>query len=226
MTSEPATSRLASDSKTSSSAPSPSPISMGHANPTSNLLPLTLRLPSAEHSHLQRPPPEYPPPQPTASTNNTDFSSDPPLDQHAVRFAAVAQEIEPDQNLASGQSPRSEDAVTITDLSADARDELRSLARTLQKSQLQENRLYQFAFEPVSLPSSRVRMAAEATRLPLRDGVADGLTCTGHLPGEWPAGLAGRQRQSSLHPRLSLRPGHAVSPADPRRHSLEGGQGA
>ncbi|KAL1967922.1 hypothetical protein VTN77DRAFT_2339 [Rasamsonia byssochlamydoides] len=81
---------------------------------------------------------------------------------HAVRFASVNEEIEPDPNLQSQFSPTSEqeedsqEAKPIgNDLEPTAKDELRSLAINLQKSQLQESRLRHFAFEPVSLPSSR-----------------------------------------------------------------------
>lgn len=79
---------------------------------------------------------------------------------HAVRFASVNQEIEPDPTLQSQFSPISEQGEgtqTIGEnLEPKAKDELRSLAIGLQKSQLQESRLRHFAFEPVSLPPSRV----------------------------------------------------------------------
>jgi hypothetical protein len=74
----------------------------------------------------------------------------------------VNEEIEPDQSLQSQFSPTSEleeQAQPIdNDLDPSAKDELRSLAISLQKSRLQESRLRHFAFEPVSLPASRVRI--------------------------------------------------------------------
>lgn len=70
-----------------------------------------------------------------------------------VRFSSVTQEIEPSQSQLSPvpeQPPT--DVVKKTD-----EEELRSLAMSLQCSQLQESRLRNnFSFEPMSLPSSRV----------------------------------------------------------------------
>jgi hypothetical protein len=79
--------------------------------------------------------------------------------QHAVRFASVNQEIEPEHSESSQLSPIPESARRSigSELDPTAKDELRSLAITLQKSSLQEHRLRHFAFEPVSLPPSRVR---------------------------------------------------------------------
>jgi hypothetical protein len=46
---------------------------------------------------------------------------------------------------------------SIEDLPPEAKEEIRSLAMTSQKSKLQESRMSNFQFEPVSLPASRVR---------------------------------------------------------------------
>lgn len=83
---------------------------------------------------------------------------------HAVRFASVNQEIEPDQSLQSLQSLQSpasdEDQLNgpiATNRDANnTKDDIRSLALNLQDTRLQESRLRHFAFEPVSLPASRV----------------------------------------------------------------------
>lgn len=76
---------------------------------------------------------------------------------HAVRFASVNQEIEPDRSL---QSPASEkdaqNAPVAANGDANTKDDIRSLALNLQDTRLQESRLRHFAFEPVSLPASRV----------------------------------------------------------------------
>lgn len=67
-----------------------------------------------------------------------------------VRFSSITQEIQPSlQSPVSDQNPDSIRQPTDE-------DELRSLAMSLQSSQLQESRLRNFSFEPVSLPSSRV----------------------------------------------------------------------
>lgn len=93
----------------------------------------------------------------------TNFEAGQP---HAVRFASVNQEIEPEQSL---QSPASEqdqqNGPIASNLDENAKDELRSLAISLQDTRLQESRLRNFAFEPVSLPASRVnsRDTASAT---------------------------------------------------------------
>lgn len=69
-----------------------------------------------------------------------------------VRFSSVNQEIEPSSML----SPVSEKSLGDTQSPDPNEDELRSLAISLQRSQLQESRLRNFSFEPMSLPSSRV----------------------------------------------------------------------
>ena len=71
-----------------------------------------------------------------------------------VRFSSVTQEIQPSQAMLS---PVSENPQQL-DQSKQAPDEeeLRSLAMSLQRSQLQESRLRNFSFEPMSLPPSRV----------------------------------------------------------------------
>ncbi|KAJ5152371.1 hypothetical protein N7492_010666 [Penicillium capsulatum] len=67
-----------------------------------------------------------------------------------VRFSSVTHEIQP-----SLLSPASDQTPDPTKQPVDD-DDLRSLAMSLQSSQLQESRLRNFSFEPMSLPSSRV----------------------------------------------------------------------
>lgn len=75
-----------------------------------------------------------------------------------VRFSSVTEEIEPSvkspsaQDSALGGKPSS----SIPNQTSD--EEIRTLAATFQRSQLQESRLRNFSYEPVSLPSSRVCM--------------------------------------------------------------------
>ncbi|CEJ58564.1 hypothetical protein PMG11_07218 [Penicillium brasilianum] len=71
-----------------------------------------------------------------------------------VRFSSVTQEIEPSHAMLSPVSevPQQLDPPK----QAPDEEELRSLAMSLQRSQLQESRLRNFSFEPMSLPSSRV----------------------------------------------------------------------
>lgn len=78
--------------------------------------------------------------------------------QHSqVRFANVTEEIGPSEQSVSsqdppldGQSPSSAAPAQKPD------DEIRSLAASFQRSQLQESRLQNFSYDPISLPSSRV----------------------------------------------------------------------
>lgn len=70
-----------------------------------------------------------------------------------VRFSSFTQEIEPEQMVLSQESEQPQ-----TDPSKQTQDEegLRSLAMSLQRSQLQESRLRNYSFDPMSLPASRV----------------------------------------------------------------------
>ena len=45
---------------------------------------------------------------------------------------------------------------SVKDMTPEAQEQIRNLAIALQKSRVQENRLAGFAFEPVSMPPSRV----------------------------------------------------------------------
>ncbi|KKZ67901.1 hypothetical protein EMCG_06430 [[Emmonsia] crescens] len=69
--------------------------------------------------------------------------------QQAVRFASVNQEIEPAFSIQESNEPSN---TTM----APTNDEIQSLSMQLQKSRLQEARLQNFSFDPVSLPASRV----------------------------------------------------------------------
>jgi hypothetical protein len=69
-----------------------------------------------------------------------------------VRFSTITEEIEPPPDSSNApQSPEQESAVPPKE-----NDDLQRLAESLQSSQLQETRLRNFSYDPVSLPSSRV----------------------------------------------------------------------
>lgn len=53
-------------------------------------------------------------------------------------------------------APQPEEGKDYDDLSPQAKEEIKNLAMTLQKSRLQESRMANFTYEPVSLPASRV----------------------------------------------------------------------
>lgn len=70
-----------------------------------------------------------------------------------VRFSSVTQEIEPSQ---PSLSPEPEQSQSRPLKQTSDEEELRSLAKSLQKSELQESRLRNYSFDPMSLPTSRV----------------------------------------------------------------------
>ncbi|OQD74766.1 hypothetical protein PENDEC_c009G03984 [Penicillium decumbens] len=80
-----------------------------------------------------------------------------------VRFSNVTQEIEP-----SAQSPEPEQAQADTPKKT-TDEELRSLAMSLQSTQLQESRLRNFSYDPMSLPASRTG-SRESSDRSQRDG--------------------------------------------------------
>jgi hypothetical protein len=71
-------------------------------------------------------------------------------DRGNVRFASAEETIEPVKSLTDNDDKRADD------LSPEAHEQIRNLAMTLQKSRLQESRMANFAYEPVSMPTSRV----------------------------------------------------------------------
>jgi hypothetical protein len=72
-----------------------------------------------------------------------------------VRFASVDEEIEPDKGL---------DAIS-NDISGKDVSTLKELSKSLQGAQLQGRRMSHFAFEPVSLPASRVRLLLSSVNI-------------------------------------------------------------
>ena len=82
-----------------------------------------------------------------------------------VRFSSVTEEIEPSVKSVSAQDPALEGKPSSSIANQSSDEEIRSLAATFQRSQLQESRLRNFSYEPVSLPSSRVCMQFAVCRL-------------------------------------------------------------
>src|SRR5271155_4214963 len=78
-----------------------------------------------------------------------------------VRFASGVEEIEPVKKDITKTA--SDGQKSMENLTPEVKEEIRSLAMTLQKSKLQESRMSNFQFEPVSLPASRVRSSVKAT---------------------------------------------------------------
>jgi hypothetical protein len=76
-------------------------------------------------------------------------------------------------------SPDQEDEA-VENLSPEAKEEICNLTMTLQKSKLQESRMSNFAFEAVSLPTSRV---GHNTLLRSLGGFHDRLHITDRAPG-------------------------------------------
>ncbi|KAL5341574.1 Pkinase-domain-containing protein [Aspergillus crustosus] len=76
-----------------------------------------------------------------------------------VRFSSINEEYEPPESPTAGDAPASGPP---TDQKQE--DDLRSLAASLQKSQLQESRLFNFSYDTVSLPSSRVASRESSDR--------------------------------------------------------------
>ncbi|GAB1196987.1 hypothetical protein APSETT444_006268 [Aspergillus pseudonomiae] len=80
-------------------------------------------------------------------TNSADQENKSKAQPSQVRFSSTTEEIEPSA-ATGGPAPRPVETPKQM-------DDLRSLAASLQRSQLQESRLGSFSYDPVSLPSSR-----------------------------------------------------------------------
>jgi hypothetical protein len=76
--------------------------------------------------------------------------------QQCVRFASGVDEIEPVKKVHDLTKSNDDRSRSIEELSPEVKEEIRNLAVTLQKSKLQESRMSNFQYEPVSLPASRV----------------------------------------------------------------------
>ena len=72
-----------------------------------------------------------------------------------VRFASANEEIEPSHSLQS-MSETAENTTSNPQIDTQAENEIRSLAINLHNSHIEQRRMSNFAFEPCSLPASRV----------------------------------------------------------------------
>ena len=81
----------------------------------------------------------------------------------SVRFSSRNQEIEPPSSLAA-ITTLSKQSSDTEELSIEAQQELHNLSETLKHTRLQHRRMSNFAFEPVSLPASRVSPPASNPR--------------------------------------------------------------
>lgn len=134
----------------------------------------------------------------------------------AVRFTSENEEIAPEESLEQVQTLTGhENKREREDLGPEAQEELRNLKVTLQKSR-QQRRFENFAFEPVSLPASRVsQLRGPAPRVPSCLFVSDMIICdTGSLgelvPSSHPSTLS-----ESVASSVSGYPGDTVTPAYP-----------
>jgi len=85
--------------------------------------------------------------------------NEPDKPQQAVRFSSEndTKTIEPQSSWDSAETLNSPPKTNQRDdLTQEAQEELKNLSITLQKSRLQSMRMENFAYEPVSLPASRV----------------------------------------------------------------------
>lgn len=76
--------------------------------------------------------------------------------QSGVRFANDVHEIQPAASVQDVKTIAGQEGKDYDELTPQAKEEIKNLAMTLQKSRLQETRMANFTYEPVSLPASRV----------------------------------------------------------------------
>lgn len=86
----------------------------------------------------------------------TDPASPDKESHQGVRFSGVNKEIEPDVNLEP--TATGPDSSARSEVPPKVQQELRDLSISMQKCQLQAKRMQNFAYEPMSLPTSRVRI--------------------------------------------------------------------
>ncbi|EAW13051.1 putative protein kinase [Aspergillus clavatus NRRL 1] len=97
-----------------------------------------------------RPTQEQPPALAGQATDAYDHESMHKAHPSQVRFSTITEEIEPPELSEALQTPPPDSSAPRKD-----DEDLRALAASLQSSQLQETRLRNFSYDPISLPSSR-----------------------------------------------------------------------
>lgn len=90
----------------------------------------------------------------SSTTESTTINPNLAPPHPAVRFASVNQEIEPVHSLHNEASAQATGLRGNEKLSPETEEELRALAMSLPSSRLQESRMQNYGFEPVSLPPS------------------------------------------------------------------------
>jgi hypothetical protein len=79
--------------------------------------------------------------------------------EQAVRFSSQLQEIEPEHSLQTAQTLTADSQeASAESMSPEVEAEIQNLALGLRDSHLQHRRMSHFAFEPCSLPPSRVSL--------------------------------------------------------------------
>ena len=113
-------------------------------------------------------------------TQNASSTDPPEANQsQAVRFASVNQEIEPSKSLTTN-SQLSENA--SNQLSPQAEEEIRQLSLSLHKSRIQQQRMNNFAFEPVSVPVSRAQSNESSPYITSREATKSGHASPATMP--------------------------------------------
>lgn len=92
-------------------------------------------------------------------------TTNPEAADQGVRFSNVNQQIEPDIDDHDSAEAASAESRARQQVPRDIQDTLRDLSLTMQKSQVQSKRMEHFAFEPVSMPSSRVFISSSDSQL-------------------------------------------------------------
>ena len=113
----------------------------------------------------------------------------------AVRFASINQEIEPSHSLKT-DSQASENAPN--QLSPQAEEEIRQLSLSLHKSHIQQQRMSNFAFEPVSVPVSRAQSNESSPYVTSREPTQSGHDSPATMPTPplTPSGTHPREAQA------------------------------
>ena len=112
-----------------------------------------------------------------------------------MRFASVNQEIEPSQSLKTDS--QASDNVP-NQLSPQAEQEIRQLSLSLHKSHIQQQRMSNFAFEPVSVPVSRAQSNESSPYMTSREPTQSGHASPATMPTPplTPSGTNLREAQS------------------------------
>lgn len=89
----------------------------------------------------------------------SDHTTETGGDKSNVRFAEEVQNLQPEASSVTGPKDvmQAQQEAELEEMTPEAREEIRRLAMSQQKSRLQEQRAGHFAYDTFSLPASRVR---------------------------------------------------------------------